>query len=201
MITDQCVVLAATHGPQPRTVAEQSALLAALGRLADAGAEVRLLAADPASAYLLALLGSPQPAIPAGLVPGVLPVVAAHPAYPVVAAWPQVTVDRPACAGHDSSDAARRALSMWVSRVVEAAYELHTSSPVDLVVADSSAASRAVALMLAHDFDVPFVAVVPPAERLAPDEAVLVEAAAAVWSSADPATWDPSSLPSAVVRP
>lgn len=200
MITDGRVVLAAAHGPQPRTAGEQATLLDALCLLAGAGADVRLLAADPTSAYLLSLLGSPQPEVPTELVLGVLPVVAAHPGYPLVAAWPHVTDDRPGCSGHDAADAARRALSMWVTRVVEAAYELHTSSHVDLVVADSSAASRAVALMLAHDFDVPVVALVPDIDRRTAEDRVLAESASVVWSSTDPASWDRSALPPTAVR-
>ena len=183
-------VLGVTHGPQPAPCPAAQALPRLLEAFARAGADVTYVVAGEVSTRVLDALGAPQPPVPAALVASALVLPVAHPAIPVVAAWPVSAITSPAAvaARADLEASTEAAVRSWRARCVAAAYSLHRAAPVDLVVAVPTAASTAVALVLAGEAGVPVLSVVDSGSD--PDRArLLAEPALEVWTVGDRAAY------------
>lgn len=176
-------VLGVLHGPQASPPAAAAALPRVLEAFAAAGADVVIVAPDDVSARVLAALGFPQPPVLAVLRTSALLLPAAHPANPLVAAWPLSAVTAPAAVAaredRQVSDAA--ALASWRTRCIAAAYAVQRAAPVDLVVAAPTVAGTAVALVLSGELAVPVLGLADPDQAADPDRALVEDAARETW--------------------
>lgn len=187
-------VLGVLHGPQPSPPGAAAALPRVLEAFVAAGSDVTLIALDEVSSRVLAALDAPQPPVLGPLAASALTLPAAHPAVPLVAAWPLAAVTAPAAvavrADRPAADAA--ALRSWRTRCISAAYALHRAAPLDLVVAAPTVAGTAVALVLASELGVPVLALTAADADTGPDLVLLEDAARETWALASDAA-DPSA--------
>lgn len=185
-------VLGVLHGPQTSPPHTAAALPRVLEAFLAAGADVTLVTPDEVSSRVLAALGAPQPPVLGALASSALVLPAAHPAVPLVAAWPLAAVTAPAAvaARTDLPAAGAAALRSWRTRCIAASYALHRAAPVDLVVAAPTVAGTAVALVLAGELGVPALALAGADGGSGPDLALLEDAVRETWAlpaeAADP---------------
>lgn len=185
-------VLGVLHGPQAAPPAAAAALPRVLEAFAAAGADVTTVVPDDVSARVLAALDFPQPPVLGAMRASAVLLPAAHPATPLVAAWPLAAVSAPAAVAaredRQASDAA--ALASWRTRCIAVAYAVQRAAPVDLVVAAPTVAGTAVALVLSGELAVPVLAVVGHDADPDADRALLEDAARETWQlpagAADP---------------